>query len=261
MVKAEKPVIEVNDLSVNRSGKEVIMDASFQINSGDYVGIVGPNGGGKSTLLQAILGILPIEEGEVKLFGEPINHFDHWERIAYVSQHSINFDENFPLSVRELVGLGRITRENLGRRLKRSDWEHVDKALGYMGITDIADIRLGNLSGGQKQRAFVAKAMVRHPMVLILDEPVTGIDAEAQKRFYMRLSNLNMDREMTILIVSHDLAAVFCRMSKVLAVNGRVYVTDIGPDRDPNGVLKKAYGDHFHFAFHQHLCEGLFEVD
>ncbi|MFP3951655.1 MAG: metal ABC transporter ATP-binding protein [Candidatus Bathyarchaeia archaeon] len=257
---SDERIIEVRDLDVERGEHLVLKEADFQVKRGDYVGIVGPNGGGKTTLIKAMLGILPHSRGEIRFFGEPINSFDGWEKIAYVSQHSINFDENFPLTVRELVGLGRISSDNLGRRLSDEDWRHVDEALDFMGLTDLSDRRIGKLSGGQKQRAFVAKAMVRNPEVLFLDEPVTGIDAKAQKSFYMRLSNLNLDRGTTIMIVSHDLAAVFCRMSKVLAVNQRVYVTDIDMHVDPNRILRKAYGEHFHFTFHKHLCEGLFDV-
>jgi zinc transport system ATP-binding protein len=141
------------------------------------------------------------------------------------------------------------------------DVKAVEGTMEMLGISNIADKRIGNLSGGQKQRVFVAKAMVRNPEVLILDEPVTGIDFESQKRFYMKLSNLSIERGTTILHVSHDLAAVFCRMNKVLGVNGRVYASEFDIDVDPNILLRKVYGDHFHFAFHKHLCEGLFEVE
>jgi len=257
---SDEYIIEVEGMDVERGEHLVIKDADFHVKRGDYVGIVGPNGGGKTTLIKAMLGILPHKNGNIRFFCEPIKSFEAWEKIAYVSQHSINFNENFPLSVRELVSLGRISGDNIGRRLSEEDWSHVDTALDFMGLTELSDRRIGKLSGGQKQRAFVAKAMVRHPEILFLDEPVTGIDAKAQKRFYMRLSNLNVDRGTTIMLVSHDLAAVFCRMSKVLAVNQKVYVTDIEMGSDPNKILRKAYGEHFHFTFHQHLCEGLFDV-
>ena len=256
-----EPVIEVDGLDVYRGGEKVIDDATFTVDGGDYVGIVGPNGGGKSTLIKAILGSLPHRAGTIRLFGELIEGFRGWSKLAYVSQDAIFFDSHFPLNARELVGLGRIRRGNLGRRLKPDDWRIVDDTMETMGISDIAEHRIGNLSGGQKQRIFVAKALVRSPDVLILDEPVTGIDFDAQKRFYMKLSNLCLERGTTILHVSHDLSAVFCRMNKVLAVNGRVYVSEVDVSADPNTLLRKAYGDHFHFTFHRHICEGLFEVE
>jgi zinc transport system ATP-binding protein len=255
------PVIEVEGVTISRSGERVIEDATFKVLRGDFVGVVGPNGGGKTTLLKATLGLLPRDSGIIRLFGEPVERFKAWKRIAYVGQDSVNFDQSFPLSVQELVGLGRINRENIGRRLNGEDWRHVNEILEFMGIGDLADKRIGRLSGGQKQRVFVAKAMVRDPEVLFLDEPVAGVDPETQERFYMKLSNLNTQRGTTIIDVSHDLSAVFCRMSRVICVNREVNVADIGDEMGFTNTLKKAYGDHFHFVFHEHICEGLFEDD
>ncbi|MCB2173182.1 ABC transporter ATP-binding protein, partial [archaeon] len=178
-----EPIIEVENLTVARKGRTIIEDATFSIEPGTYMGVVGPNGGGKTTLMQALLGILPFESGSIKIMGKPLDEFNDWSKLAFVSQHSINFDEKFPLTVRELVGLGRINRSNLGRPLKKEDWEKVDEALSFMGISKLSDRRIGQLSGGQKQRVFVAKAIVRNPKILILDEPASGIDPEAQERF------------------------------------------------------------------------------
>ncbi len=252
-------VIEVDGLNVARNGRRVIEDATFTVGRGAYMGVVGPNGGGKTTLLQAVLGIIPHDSGSIRILGRPMEEFDEWSRLAWVSQHSISFDERFPINVRELVGLGRINRGNLAKPLRKEDWVKVDEVLGFMGISELAERRVGHLSGGQKQRVFVAKAIVRDPEVLILDEPVAGVDAEAQELFYMKLSDLNGREGTTIVIVSHDLAAVFCRMSDVMCVNRRVYTSPISPDADPNEVLQKAYGEHFHFVFHEHTCEGFFE--
>lgn len=253
------PVLEVRDLAVERGKDMVLEGVEFTVEEGDYVGIVGPNGGGKTTLLLAMLGQIPRARGEIKLFGRDIDSFDEWTRLAYVSQSAINFDPAFPLTVRELVGLGRVTRKNLGRRLTKDDWLRVDASLDYMGISEIADRRIGQLSGGQKQRLFVAKALVRDPELILLDEPVAGVDASTQERFYQKLSDLNVDMGMTILIVSHDLSTVFCRMSHVMCVHKEVDYSLITEDLEPDTVLKPAYGEHFHFVFHEHRCEGVFE--
>lgn len=253
-------VIEVRNLSVSKSGTLVIKDANFDVMKGDYVGIVGPNGGGKTTLLLAILGQIPRISGSIMLFGKEIKSFDRWDKVAFVPQDAINFDANFPLSVRELVSLGRLGRSTMGRRLGRDDWDEVDAAIEFMGLSDVMDRRIGELSGGQKQRMFVAMALVRNPEVMILDEPVAGIDALTQEKFYQKMSDLNQKKGMTIMIVSHDLSAVFCRMSKVICVNKEVNVADIRPDVDLEGVLRKAYGGHFHFVFHRHECEGGFKA-
>ncbi|MCW4014950.1 MAG: metal ABC transporter ATP-binding protein [Candidatus Bathyarchaeota archaeon] len=253
------PVLEVSNLYVDRSNSVVIEDANFTIHKGDYVGIVGPNGGGKTTLLLAILNIIPKTKGTIRLFGQDTQSFSHWEKVAYVPQHAINFDPHFPLAVRELVALGRVNKNNLGKTLKQNDWKAVDDALEFMGISEIANKRIGQLSGGQKQRVFVAKALVRKPEIILLDEPIVGVDAQTQEKFYKKLSDLNIAKGITILLVTHDLTAVFCRMSKVMCMNRWVNVAEITKDVKPEEVLSKAYGEHFHFVFHQHECKRVFE--
>lgn len=255
------PAVQATHLTVRREGETVIDNASFTINQGEYVGIVGPNGGGKTTLLLSLLGLLPRSDGDIQLFGESIDSFHQWERIAYVAQDALNFDHHFPLTVRELVALGRLGSSSLGRRLDSSDWKTVDEALNLMGLASLAHRRIGHLSSGQKQRMFIAKALVRHPDLLLLDEPVTGVDAHTQEKFYQKLSDLNLQRGITIVVVSHDLAAVFCRMSSVMCVNREVHMAAITEDLEPNDILRKVYGEHFHFVFHRHQCQGVFEND
>jgi len=257
--KKKTPVLEVSNLTVTRSNETVIEDANFTIHKGDYVGIAGPNGGGKTTLLLALLNMLPRANGSIRLFGQDIESFNSWEKVAYVPQHAVNFDPHFPLTVRELVALGRVNRSNLGRRLRRQDWEAVDEVLSFMGIAEIANKRIGQLSGGQKQRLFVAKALVRNPEVILLDEPIVGVDAATQEKFFKKLSDLNVTKQITILLVTHDLTAVFCRMSKIICVNRRVNVAEITDDVNPEDVLREAYGEHFHFVFHDHACKRVFE--
>ncbi len=251
-------VLEVKNLDVYRSNSKVIESATFSVYKGDYVGIIGPNGGGKTTLLLSILGEISHEKGDIKLFGQNSANFTQWEKVAYIPQNAIEFDYYFPLSVKELVSLGRVRRSNLFRRLNSKDWEKVNDAMDFMGISNLANRRIGQLSGGQKQRAFVAKALVRDPEIIFFDEPIAGMDFETQEKFYKTLSNLNSQKKMTILVVSHDLAAVFCRMSRVICVNHKVYESDVSPDLDPNGFLQKTYGSHFHFVFHSHTCHGDF---
>ncbi len=147
----------------------------------------------------------------------------------------------------------------MGRPLKSTDWEAVNEALEFMGISDIADRRIGQLSGGQKQRVFVAKALVRKPEIILLDEPIVGVDAKTQEKFYKKLSDLNVAKGITIMLVTHDLTAVFCRMSKVMCINRLVNIAEINEDLKPDEVLRKAYGEHFHFVFHEHKCERVFE--
>jgi zinc transport system ATP-binding protein len=252
-------VLEVRNLYVERSNNLVIEDATFIINQGDYVGVVGPNGGGKTTLILAILGILRKQRGTIRLFGQEIDSFSDWNKVAYVSQDATNFDSVFPLTVKELVSLGRVSRSNIGRRLKKEDWEAVEDALNSMDVSEIAKRRIGHLSGGQKQRVFVAKALVRNPEIIFLDEPVTGVDATTQEKFYQRLCDLNTKRGITVLIVTHDLTAVFCKMSKVMCVNRTVNVAEITEDLEPDKCLRNAYGEHFHLVYHKSASGWVFE--
>jgi len=257
----EEVVIEAENLNIELSRSVVISEASFKVHKGDYVGIVGPNGGGKTTLLKAILGIIPISSGQIKLFGQPLSSFKKWNRIAYLSQSAINYDEQFPLSVQELVSLGRINGVKMVGPLDKKDQEVIRRTMEFMGITDLAKRRIGQLSGGQKQRVILAKALVREPALLVLDEPVSGVDSTTLERFYKILSDLNIKKGITILIVSHDLAAVFCRMSKLMCVNKKVRTSDIGTNIDPSTILKETYGDHFNFVYHKHDCKGAFNSD
>ncbi len=253
-----QPVIEVEHLSVRRGNTIVVSDATFTINRGDYVGIVGPNGGGKTTLVEAILGLLPKESGKITILGKPVEEFDMWEKVGYVPQHAINFDTMFPLTVKELVALGRIGRWNLGKKLNPEDWKEIKEAMEFLEIAHLAERRVGKLSGGQMQRVFIARAITRKPEILILDEPVAGIDPSLQERFYKLLSNLNLKKRTTIIVVSHDLSVVFCRMSKVICVNRKTYTCEVNETTEPEKILREVYGEHFHFVFHKHECRGIF---
>ena len=257
----ETPIVELQNVDVVRSGELVIQNANLTIQTGDYVGLVGPNGGGKTTLILSLLNFLPRAKGTIRLFGIDIDKFSAWEKVAYISQTATSFDTKFPLTVRELVSLGRIKKGNVARRFTSEDWQAVDDSITFMGLTDVAHKRIGQLSGGQKQRVFVAKALARNPEIIFLDEPIVGVDAATQEKFFKKLSDLNTERKTTILLVTHDLTSVFCRMSKVMCVNRQVEVAEITQDLDPNALLKRAYGEHFHFVFHRHECRGVFDND
>jgi len=252
------PILETKNLKVHRNGVAVIENATFVINRGDYVGIIGPNGGGKTTLLNVLLGFLPYTQGSIHLFNTELTNFSSWQKIAYISQQATNFEDQFPITVRELVSLGCIKKDKLGRRFTQKDWQIVEDNLEFMGLSDVANRRIGQLSGGQKQRMFVAKALIHNPELILLDEPIVGVDSNAQEKFYKKLSDLNIERKITILIVTHDLASVFCRMSKVMCVNKNVELAEITQELDTTLLLKRAYGEHFHFVYHRHDCEGVF---
>jgi zinc transport system ATP-binding protein len=243
-------VLEVTDLTVKYGDVVALEGVSFSVAKGDVVGIVGPNGGGKSTLLKAILGSVPITSGRISLFGQDSSKFHSFERIGYVSQNAIQFDPIFPATVREIVSLGCMGRKRLGRRLSRAEKESVSKALEIVDLHKLADRQISHLSGGQKQRIFLAKALVRKPELLILDEATAGLDICIQDRFIQLVNKLRKEAEVTVMTVSHDLSGVLCQANRLAVVNRKIYYQDIGPGTDPNKALRDAYGEHFTFMYH-----------
>lgn len=243
-------VLKVEGLCVNYGQLKVLEDVSFEVFRGDVVGIVGPNGGGKTTLLNAILGNVPIRAGSVRLFGQELGRFHDFQYIGYVAQNAVQFDPIFPATVREIVSLGCITRQKLGRQLTKDDWAEVDRAIELVGLKQVADRKISQLSGGQKQRIFIAKALVRRPKLLILDEGTAGLDICIEDQFIRLLHNLRKFEDMTILTVSHDISGVVRQANKLAVVNRKVYFSEIKPDVDPTPLLQEAYGHHFTFIFH-----------
>jgi zinc transport system ATP-binding protein len=243
-------IVEVNNVTVKINNLVVLDRVSVEVERGDVLGIVGPNGGGKTTFLNAVLGNIPIESGYVRLFGTDIRRFKDFHLIGYVSQNAIQFDPIFPATVREIVSLGCLNRDRLGRRLGKDQKEEVDKAIDLMGLRNVADRKISDLSGGQKQRIFIAKALVRKPKLLILDEATAGLDACMQDHFHNLLRFLKSEYGITVMTVNHDLSGVICQANKLAVVNRQLHYTPITPGFDPSKMLQDAYGEHFTFIFH-----------
>lgn len=201
-------VLEVEDLSVIRSGKLVISDINFWLSKGEFVGIVGPNGSGKTTLLLSILGILKANSGKIRIYGcEPMCNSNDG-RISWVSQAASNLPNNLRITVRELVKLGAISSRNMFSFSSNSKNSAVDKAIEMVDLKDEENTDVGRLSGGQRQRAVIARALASQADFIILDEPLVGIDREARNSLLKLLDDLCHDAGKTILMVSHDLAAI-----------------------------------------------------
>jgi len=197
------PVIRIRDLSFSYQRNPVIHHLNFDISRRDFVGLIGSNGAGKTTLLKMIVGLLKPTEGELELFGQPIGKFADWHKIGYVPQKNA-LNPLFPATVREVVMSGLYGKRKLYKRLTGADRQRCDDALEALHIADLADRRIGQLSGGQQQRAFLARALVNNPELLILDEPTVGIDTETQHAFFSMLRHLHAHHDITFLMVSHD---------------------------------------------------------
>ncbi len=205
--------IEVTNLSFKYETVNVLEDINFAVNEKDFVGIIGPNGGGKTTFIKVIMGLLRPQKGTVKIFGKPISESKHL--IGYVPQ-TINFDPNYPISVEEVVLLGRLATESNPKN-RRESIKVVNDCLEKVDMLNFKKDLIGNLSGGQKQRVLIARALAVDPKILILDEPTASIDSKAGKNFYDLLDELN--NEITIIMISHDIGVVSQYVKKIACLN------------------------------------------
>lgn len=181
----------------------VLRDVSLRIKAGRFVAIIGPNGSGKSTLMKAGLGLLRPDCGTVRLFGVPLARFDDWGRVGYVPQRA-NASTAIPVSVEEVVRTGLAGRLGLLRRPDRQQRERIEQVLELMGLTALRREAVGSLSGGQQQRALIARALVTDPGLLVLDEPATGVDADARLILRASLEHLLRTEGVAVVYITHD---------------------------------------------------------
>ena len=214
-------VLSVDAVSFSYGDEVVLDNVSLEVSPGEFVALVGPNGSGKSTLLRVVLGLLPPDHGRVLLFGEPPRHLAERWRLGYVPQRPAAA-RDLPASVEEVVAAGRLARSGWRRRLRKADHEAIEHAMESVALAGLRRRPLGELSGGQQQRAFIAKAMASEPDLLVLDEPVAGVDAESQGRFRQSLTHLVHEHRATVLLVSHELGAVAESLDRVIVLKRKV---------------------------------------
>jgi len=206
--KSDFPVLDVNNVTVNRSGKLILKNINLTIGKGEFTGIVGPNGSGKSTLLLTILGILKTQEGKVRIFGNPPMSRNLNGRIGWVSQAASNLPRDIRITVRELVRLGTLNSKNMFFGPNKKQRESVRKAIELVGLEKVQHTDIARLSGGQRQRAVIARALASDAEFILLDEPLVGIDRDARNSILKLLDRLCHEEHKTILMVSHDLTAI-----------------------------------------------------
>ena len=216
-------VIAVEGVRFAYNGSDVLRDVSFRVAAGEFAALAGPNGAGKSTLLRILLGLLEPDAGDVRLLGElPGRLHDPW-RLGYVPQRTV-VPEGLRATVVEAIAAGRLARRGWFRRLRRDDHEAVEHAMTSVQVDDLAGRRLHELSGGQLQRVLIAKALVTEPDLLVLDEPVAGVDVESQGLFREALVHLVDEHGAAILLVSHEFGAVADDLDRVLVLKGGTIV-------------------------------------
>lgn len=247
-------IIEIKGLSYRYEKDNVLENVNLSVPKGAFLAIVGPNGSGKSTLLKQILGLLKPQKGEILLFGDEINRFKDWEKIGYVSQKANSFNTGFPASVFEVVASGLTKKLGLFRFFKKEDRLKVIQALVAVGMEQFSNRNIGELSGGQQQRVFIARALVSEPMLLILDEPTVGVDAQNVNTFYQMLADLNKNREITLLLVTHDVGTISDKVSHVACLNKHLHFhgnTQEFEKLRANG-MSDFYGHDVHSLHHHH---------
>lgn len=212
-------VIRLENVSYSYEDKLVLNNINFSIERGMFMGLVGPNGGGKTTLIKIILGLIKPDKGNVYLLDKPIDAFKDWNRIGFVSQKANTFNKGFPATVFEVVAMGLTAKIGYLRFMRKKHKEKVLEAIDQVGMSDYAYHNIGNLSGGQQQRIFIARALVSEPELLILDEPTVGIDYKNVERFYDLLHELNVKKNLTLLLVTHDTGAMTEHATNVACLN------------------------------------------
>lgn len=232
-------VLEVSDITVRYNGRSALEEVSFQLVRGERVAVVGPNGAGKSTLFKIVTGVLHPTSGEVRVCGhKPGGHIC----IAYVPQRS-QVDWTFPVNVADVVMMGRIGKLGLLRHPGARDWEYVHRCLEVVSLADLASRQISELSGGQQQRMFIARALAQEAELMLMDEPLTGLDVTSQEDIFRVLEELRQ-RGVTVMIATHDLNLAAERFDRVMLLNVRLLGLGQPEEVFTPERLQAAYGGH-----------------
>ena len=238
---ADAPILEVTHLGLRYDTGQVLDDLTFHLHKGERVAVVGPNGAGKSTLFKVIAGILRPSSGSVNIYGHgPGGH----TCIAYVPQRS-QVDWTFPANVTDVVMMGRVGKLGLLRWPRRRDWEYVRQALDEVGLVDLAGRQIGALSGGQQQRMFIARALAQEAELMLMDEPLTGLDVNSQEDIFAILERLRQ-RTVTVMVATHDLEQAAEKFDRVMLLNRHILSMGAPEHVFTAEHLQEAYGKHLH---------------
>jgi len=248
------PIFDVKNLNFRVDNQNILSNISLEIYKAEYIAIIGPNGGGKTTLVRMLLGLETPTSGEVKLYGKKLKDFKKWHKIGFVPQRASHVDASFPATVEDIVNMGRVSKRKLFSKKSKEDVEAVQDAMIKMDVYDLKDKMVGNLSGGQRQRVMCARALASNPEILILDEPNTGVDVVSQNRFYALLRKLNQEDKITIVFITHDIGVIADDIARLFTVNEKITICN-----DPKKVIScedmsELYGMEAHLL-HNHKHE------
>jgi zinc transport system ATP-binding protein len=246
-----RPFVELEDVDFAYGAEPVLERINLTVEPGDFLGIIGPNGSGKTTLLRIVLGLLPPTRGAVRLFGHPPSAFRQWGRLGYVPQKA-TLDRALPVTVREVVATGLLPSLGPFARIGAAERQRIGEVLGQVGMEAHAAARIGALSPGQQQRVLIARALVSNPELQILDEPTGGVDPEAQTSFYALLHHLHRERDVTLILVSHDIGVVAKEVTKLACLNRRLIFHGRPGDFLGDAALAALYGPAVRVVSHDH---------
>jgi len=220
-------IIEVSNLSFSYEKQDVLENINFKIKKGDFLTIIGPNGGGKSTLLKLILGINPLQKGEIKI--NQNLYLNEISNIGYVPQNT-NINITFPITVLEVVMMGQNSIKKRIFGYKKEEKQKAYEALQRVSMEDVADNKISELSGGQRQRVLIARALFSKPSILLLDEPTSNIDINGCEQIYSTLEKLNKD--ITVVVVSHDISVILKYASTAFYINRKLSLHNLNTMKD-----------------------------
>ncbi len=246
-------VLEIKNLSFAYGTSEILSGVSFQVDKGNYIALAGPNGAGKTTLIKTILGLIGKPHGAVKIFGNDFENFTDWKKIGYLPQRVNAFNPLFPATVKEVVGLGLLSKKSYPKKFTKKDEEKIKEMLSLMAISNLQDTPVAELSGGQQQRVFLARALASDPELLILDEPSTALDPQTRQHFFELVEKLNKEKGVTIILITHDTSQVGNYANKLLYLDRKVIFYGPFGEFCQSQNMEKYFG-HFsqHLICHQH---------
>jgi len=247
-IKLSDIIIDVKNLTY----KDILQDISFEISRGEYIAIIGPNGGGKSTLMKVILGLIKPDIADIKLFNTKQSSFNQYYKIGYVPQRASLVDDSFPITVEEVINLGLAYKSSLFSGSTKKNDAKIKSVMEKIEITDLKKRKISELSGGQRQRVMIARALISEPQMLILDEPNTGVDSNSQVKFYKLLKKLNKEDNITILFVTHDLGVIVDDVKKVLCINQTLLSCHAPCEVLKHEQMNKLYGVDTNTVCHHH---------
>jgi len=248
---AAPPVIHLDGVRFGYGPEPALDGVSLTVQPRELCVLLGPNGGGKTTLVKLALGLLQPQQGSASLFGVDVQRFRDWRRVAYVPQRAAGFDAGFPATVAELVEQGRYRGLDPLALLRPGTSAAATEALRFAGMWEHRNARITELSRGQQQRVLIARAIAQPRDLLVLDEPLAGVDASGQQSFYALIQSLNQDRGMTVVLISHDIGMALRIATKVVSIS-RDLVFHGAPEDLHEGVLAELYGPPMGLMVHGH---------